>query len=69
METVRMEYYDIIGEHANEAADYINSRESEMIRCGIANDHFPEDYAKALNDTKSRAAKIFGVTYKNWFEQ
>lgn len=67
MKKVYMEYYYVIGERAEEAAEYINAEESAMIHRGAANDYFVEDYLPNLAAIKEKAAEMFNVTYLNIF--
>lgn len=54
MAKIYMEYYYIIGERAEEAAEYIDAEESAMIHRGAANDYFAEDYLPNLNAIKEK---------------
>lgn len=67
MKSIYMETYEIIGENAEAAADYINAQESRMIRDGAANAYFSEDYHENMERFKRTAAEKFGVTFKNLF--
>lgn len=67
MKEILMDYYKIIGEKAEEAADYINNQESRMIQDGAANEHFSEDYHENMNRFKTEAAEKFGVTIEKLF--
>lgn len=67
MKKIYMEYYYILGERAEEAAEYINAEESAMIHRGAANDYFSEDYLSNLSAIKAKAADLFDVTYENIF--
>lgn len=67
MKSIYMETYEIIGENAEAAADYINEQESRMISCGAGNAYFSEDYNDNMKRVKAEAAEKFGVTFKNLF--
>lgn len=43
MKRILMDTYEIFGENAEAAADYINEQESRMISAGAANEYFSED--------------------------
>lgn len=68
MAKIYMENYYVIGERAEEAAEYIDAEESAMIHRGAANDYFAEDYLPNLAAIKEKAAELFGVTYENIFD-
>ena len=68
MAKIYMENYYVIGERAEEAAEYIDAEESAMIHRGAANDYFAEDYLPNLKAIKAKAAELFGVTYENIFD-
>ena len=59
--------YEIFGENAEAAADYINEQESRMISAGAANEYFSEDYHENMKRFKAEAAEKFGVTFKSLF--
>ena len=67
MKKVYMEYYYIIGERAEKAAEYIDAEESAMIHRGAENNYFSEDYFSNLAAIKTKAADLFDVTYENIF--
>ena len=67
MKKICMGDYYIIGEQAEEAADYINDQESAMFHRGAGNYYFAEDYFPVLKAIKAEAAKLFDVTYLNIF--
>lgn len=67
MKSIYMENYEIIGENAAAAADYINEQESRMTSIGAGNAYFSEDYRHNMKRFKAEAAKLFNVTYKEMF--
>lgn len=67
MKKIYMEHYFILGERAEEAAEYIDAEESAMIHRGAANDYFSEDYLPNLSAIKEKAAELFNVTFENIF--
>lgn len=75
MKRVRMDMYDIIGDRADEAADYINARESTLTGdlCAIIDDGIgstdlaDHGYYEAMEKIKADAAETFGVQIKSWF--
>lgn len=67
MKRILMDTYEIFGENAEAAADYINEQESRMISAGAANEYFSEDYHENMKRFKAEAAKKFGVTFKSLF--
>ncbi len=67
MKTVFMDTYEIIGEKAGAAADYINEQESRMISVGAGNAYFGEDYCDNMKRFKAEAVKKFGVEIRSLF--
>lgn len=67
MKSILMDTYEIFGDNAEAAADYINEQESRMISCGAGNGYFSEDYVDNLNRFKRDAAEKFNVSYRNIF--
>lgn len=67
MKSIYMETYEIIGENAVAAADYINEQEIRMIAGGAGNAYFSEDYRHNMKRFKEEAAKLFSVAYREMF--
>lgn len=67
MKEILMDTYKIIGEKAEEAADYINKQESRMIQVGEANRNFEEDYHENMKRFKENAVQKYKVKIEKLF--
>ena len=60
MKRILMDTYEIFGENAEAAADYINEQESRMISAGAANEYFSEDYHENMKRFKAKPPRSSG---------